>query len=238
MTVSSYLQYLPAVLQQGGFLGKFLLAFEAVLSGLDKKELPSGEQQALLGLEQVLDSFPELFDPTRELTQEGQEFLPWLAQWVATSLRDDWSLKTKREFISQIVPLYRMRGTRQGLQKVLEYSGELVRVIDFNDGAGDTPEKKLFPGEKPDHFFGIILTLNQRNAVELARRVRRVRAIANREKPAHTVYALRIEYPTMRINDDPSKYPQYGTGIIVGDPDSSTLGTTTFVPEGSKEESK
>ena len=33
---SSYQQYLPTILQEDAFLGRFLLAFEKVLSGLDK----------------------------------------------------------------------------------------------------------------------------------------------------------------------------------------------------------
>ncbi len=234
MTVSSYLQYLPAVLQQGDFLGKFLLAFEAVLSGVGQPELLPEGQRTLLGLEQILDSFPELVDPQKEPTQEGAEFLPWLSQWVATSLRDDWSTETKRKFISQIVSLYRKRGTRKGLEEVLALSGDKVRVVDFNDGAGDTKEKQAFPGEKPPHFFGIILTVHQRDAVLLARTARRVRAIADREKPAHTVYALLIEYPTMRINNDPTRNPEYGPGIILGDEKNPpVLGTKTFLPEDS-----
>jgi len=31
--VSSYLQYLPAILQEDPFMGRFLLAFEKILSG-------------------------------------------------------------------------------------------------------------------------------------------------------------------------------------------------------------
>lgn len=223
MTESSYLQYLPAILQQGDFLGRFLLAFETVLSGVkDPQQLPEG-QRNLLGLEQLLDRFPELFNPQTLLTQEEEEFLPWLSQWVATSLRDDWSTETRRKFISQIVPLYNKRGTRAGIEAVLRLSGDDVVVVDFNDGTAEDEVKKQFPGEKPPHFFGIVLTVKQSDPVLLARTVRRVRAIADREKPAHAVYALLIQSPTMRINDDPSKRPEFGPGIRVGV--NSALGT-------------
>ncbi|XZF66229.1 MAG: phage tail protein [Gloeotrichia echinulata DVL01] len=31
-----------------------------------------------------------------------EEFLPWLAGWVSLSLRDDWAVEVKRQFIQQI----------------------------------------------------------------------------------------------------------------------------------------
>jgi hypothetical protein len=53
--------------------------------------------------------------------------------------------------------------------------------------------------------------------------VRRVRAIVEREKPAHTVYALRAKYPAMRINNDPQTNTAMGPGIRVGK--NTVLGT-------------
>src|SRR3954454_7287267 len=82
--VSSYLQYLPAIFHQDPFIGRFLLAFEAVLSG------PGYADQA--GLEQLIGDLPAYVDP--QTTPE--EFLPWLAGWVALSLRADWDADTKR----------------------------------------------------------------------------------------------------------------------------------------------
>jgi phage tail-like protein len=230
--VSSYLQYLPAVLQQGEFLGRFLLAFEEILSGgLDLSQIDtaglSAEEKArletekrLLGFEQILDRIHTFFDPA----QAPEDFLPWLAQWVATSLRDDWSVETRRRFVGQIVPLYRMRGTRAGIQAVLELSGEVVKVVDFGDGLDEELEVREFgSGPWPPHFFGVLLTVQQRDPIELARKVRRVRAIVEREKPAHTVYALRINYPAMRINNDPATNKALGPGVLVGR--NTVLGT-------------
>ena len=59
------------------------------------------------------------------------EFLPWLSGWVALTLRADWSEATQRSFLQQIVPLYRLRGTRDGLQRMLTlYTGQPVEVDD------------------------------------------------------------------------------------------------------------
>ena len=78
--VSSYLEHLPAVFQQDAgkdgvnFIGRFLLAFENILSGL------KGSDEK--GLEEIIDRIHTYFDP--DLTPS--EFLPWLAGWV---MRDE-----------------------------------------------------------------------------------------------------------------------------------------------------
>jgi phage tail-like protein len=237
--LSSYLEHLPAELRRGPFLGRFLLAFEAVLSGgVDlAAELEGAPLDPALeadlgreGLEQLIARVHEFFDPDRA----PEDFLPWLAGWVAASLRDDWTPATKRAFIGQIVPLYRERGTRIGIERVLRLSGEDAKVIDFADGLDDAAEAKEFnlgAGPPPPHFFGVLLTINepkpddpQQPGAELARRVRRVCAIVDREKPAHAYYALRIRYPAMRINNAPKSNPAFGAGITVGK--TTILGTT------------
>lgn len=222
--MSRYLQYLPAILREGDFLGRFLLAFEQVLTGtepgaINPAKLPPGET-GLLGFEQLLDRAHTFLDPSAT----PAEFLPWLAQWVAVSLRDDWSEDTKRNFLRGIVPLYRKRGTREGIEQVLRLSGDDVRVLDFHDGVGEDVEAREFGlAPRPPHFFGIVLTVSARDPVVLARAVRRVRALANREKPAHTYYALRVRSPAMRINNDPQNNKAFGPGLLVGR--TTVLGT-------------
>lgn len=104
--ISSYLNYLPAVFQEGdnpngdSFIGKFLYAFELILSGKGNGEIK--------GFDEIIDEVPALFDPRRDdPTEKSSEFLPWLANWVAFSLREDWDDNTKREFIDKAAGLYR-----------------------------------------------------------------------------------------------------------------------------------
>ncbi|HEV7761706.1 MAG TPA: phage tail protein I [Acidimicrobiales bacterium] len=173
-STSSYLQHLPAIFHQDPFVGRFLLAFETVLSG------PGAAGQP--GLETLIGRLADHFDP--KTTPE--EFLPWLASWVALSLRADWDTATKRDFIQEIVPLYRLRGTQAGLQRMLEiYTRESVTIDDTFDD--------------PAHFFQVKLTLSDADPDRLRRKQEIARAIVDQEKPAHTFYALRVAVPTMRL---------------------------------------
>jgi phage tail-like protein len=170
---SSYLDYLPAIFRQDSFAGRFLLAFETLLSGTGP-DAP--------GLEGTIGRIADYFDP---LTTE-EEFLPWLAGWVSLSLRADWDDQTKRDFIRQIVPLYRLRGTREGLLRMLRlYTRDPVEVID--------------PLKKPDFFFEVRITLATSDPVLLRAKQAIARAIIDQEKPAHTFYALQVAVPTMRL---------------------------------------
>jgi phage tail-like protein len=169
---SSYLDHLPALFRDQEFLGRFLLAFETMLSG-------RGER---VGLESEIGRIADYLDP---MTADP-EFLPWLSDWVALTLRADWPEATRRSFLAQIVPLYRLRGTAAGLQRMLElYTGERVVVDDDFDAV--------------PHYFQVQLTLSGSDADLLRRKQQIARAIIDQEKPAHTFYALQLAVPTMRL---------------------------------------
>lgn len=188
MTVSGYLAYLPAVFQQNIFLGRFLLAFEQILS-----QSPSGQS----ALEEILDRVNEqYFDPD----QTPAEFLPWLANWVAISLHPGWDETTRRHFLRQIVPLYRQRGTRAGLQKVLAL---YLQAGNLSEGGSVNIYNNL--PNFPPHFFQVLITYQQNlqdpdsklilaQRLEMMRQVQlAVQAIIEQEKPAHTYYALAFD---------------------------------------------
>lgn len=210
--LSSYLEHLPAVLQEGPFIGRFLLAFEAILHGLP----PQPEVQQLpVGHSDLLDRMHTYFDPLGEPNVANSrmpaEFLPWLAQWMATTLWDDWSEETKRNFLANCISLYRRRGTRSGLEQLLRICvTPTIEVIEMDPPA-------------PPHYFQVNLTIYENNPTLLARQSRLVQAMVDREKPVHTFYGLSIRYPAMRINNDPQGNPSFGMGILLNR--NSVLGT-------------
>lgn len=176
--VSSYLGQLPAIFAEDRLLGRFLLAFETLLTDDDPSLPPS--------LETEIGGMARYFDPLAA----PAEFLPWLANWVALTLRADWEETTRRAFIQQIVPLYRLRGTRAGLQRMLElYTREPVTIMDSADAGLHLP----------DHFFQVRITLNEPDLVRFRQKEQIARAIIEQEKPAHTFFALQVAIPTMRL---------------------------------------
>ena len=185
--MSSYLDHLPAVFRTDR-LGRFLLAFEDVLHGARDAEHPPLRRPGLAEL--LADLSPYLYPDDR--TPE-EDFLPWLAGWVALSLRADWDRATKVRFVQESVPLYRRRGTLAGLRRMLEI--HLGRGVEIDDGF-----------ERIPHYFQVRLVLadpSQPLTEDIATAMRSsqetARAIIDQEKPAHTFYALKLVVPTMRL---------------------------------------
>jgi phage tail-like protein len=196
---SSYLDHLPAIFRQEPFVGRFLLAFERVLTSTDAQQP---------GLETIIGSLAGYLDPT----STKAEFLPWLAGWVTLSLRADWDETTKRSFIQQIVPLYRLRGTKAGLQRMLElYAGQRPDIYD--------------DFEQPAHFFQVRLRLTEPDPELLQRKQQIARAIIDQEKPAHAFYALQVAVPTMRLVSKTKQQETKAPLLILGE--NTLLGTTT-----------
>ncbi len=190
-SMSNYQQYLPAILQEEVFFGRFLLAFEKILSGLDqtpsKEQIITGKTQNVPGLEEILDQIHLYFNPQ----ETPEEFLPWLAGWVALSLRDDWDVNVKRAFILEIVRLYRLRGTKQGLIKILAL---YLKRSGFEDKVEIFDEFDNFP-----YYFQVQITSNIRYPNKYWQEAQIAKAIIDREKPAQTYYTLKILMLTMQI---------------------------------------
>jgi phage tail-like protein len=192
--ISRYLEELPALYSQGPEsrrLGRFLLAFEQVLTGLGDPEHP--------GLDETIDGVAHYFDPAAA----PADFLEWLAGWVALSLRPDWDEATRRRILAEIVPSYRLRGTPAGLKKVVKaFTGleplihELFDVLEV--GKTVVGESTLLGGGPP-HYFLVEAFFPPSAAKDLPREEAKLRAVIDAEKPAHTIYDLRIQIPTMQI---------------------------------------
>ena len=237
--VSSYLNYLPAYFQQEagtrqpGFLGALLLAFEQVLTGLGDVNRP--------GLEEIQDGIrdPEdqeawrlggvhrYFDPgPRQSDRERapEEFLDWLAGWVALSMRADLDELRRREFIARAVSLYRQRGTKSGLEELIRIYTRTSPTIDelntpFRIGVHSKVGVDTLIGGGAPHFFRVILHLAVTDPEQMRPLIEVARAIIDMEKPAHTHYELKPETPTFRIglrHDQPEVHATIGVDTLLG----------------------
>lgn len=219
---SSYLNYLPGIYQadaeKGALIGRYLKIFEKILSGIDDGAKAAGEN--VEGIEQVIDRIYEFFAP--ETT--SKDFLDWLAGWAALILREDWDETSKRRLLRKIIPLYAKRGTRSGLSEYLQiFVGPNVR-LDENlpgivVGSTGTVGVDTFVGGLLPHFFIITIRFNTITGIAFIQdAVRATKAVVNLEKPAHTYYALRFDFPGIYVGHMPGSATMTAVGVntIIG----------------------
>jgi phage tail-like protein len=210
---SNLLQYLPAIYREEPFLGRFLLAFEKIL--FDGVQLKGGRLPAI---EQTIAGIATYFDPL----QAPKEFLPWLASWTAFSLRFDLDERQQRDFIANIIPLYRRRGTKRNLEELLrKFTPGLPKVAEalgaeFQIGVHSTIGADTSIGGGAAYFFSVTVSLPPAAPEVQQRQVARAIAIATAlvelEKPAHTFFDLKVEFPSMQIG----VHSQVGVDTLLG----------------------
>jgi phage tail-like protein len=218
---SSLLQYLPAIYREEPFLGQFLLAFEKLLIGRDDGVpttdalpfVPLGEADAQeaarreRSVDRTLPAAPPAIERTAanvgtffDPYQTPADFLPWLASWTAFSLRADLVSAKQRDFIAKIIPLYRGRGTKRNLEQLLSI---------FTIGQPTVTE--ILEGGV-SHFFEVKVRLVRAASEVQLRQLAIVRALVELEKPAHTDFELKPDFPSMQIE----KFSTVGVDTLLG----------------------
>lgn len=217
---SRYLDYLPAVFQEDApphgpnWLGKLLRGYEAVLTGVGDPKAP-GLEELLDGVGHTGRGIERLFDP--EHTPD--EFLEWLSNWVALTLRADVEVQLQRVLIARAIPLYRVRGTKEGLEDLIQiYTTLRPTIVESGPalqiGVHSTVGVDTAIEGGPAHFFRVKIGLLATTDPDvIADRRRIVTAIIDAEKPAHTYYTLTVEHPTLQIG----KTSKVGVDTLLGE---------------------
>ncbi|HEY1368274.1 MAG TPA: phage tail protein [Gaiellaceae bacterium] len=220
---SGYLEYLPAIFAEDGdgdgpgFLARYLLGFERVLTGLGDVDDPGLEEKlegipselgrpGLAGSERYFEPGPELDDGLRA----PADFLDWLGTWVALAFRGDLGDAKQREglqreLIAKAVWLYSLRGTKDGLEQLLHIytrMGVTVDELEARWQLGATTSTlgidTYLDGGAP-HFFRVTVRFPASDPRGRARLTELAQAIVDAEKPAHTHYDLEIQMNTMLL---------------------------------------
>lgn len=201
-------KYLPVAYQEDAATRDFLLAFEKILlgrkDGIRDTRQPNIDRDQL-GLEQMVNGLANYFDPRNK--ELPKEFLLWLGQWVALSLRLDMSATIRGKFIAQMPQLYRNRGTKKSMEHLL---------LIFTDKAAEVQDQ--FDGEP--HYFTVRLNLNEvrkgerKEAYDLVEE--KAHSVIRAEKPAHTRYRLIPVIDTMRIGKRVGKRDATTYSIQIG----------------------
>jgi phage tail-like protein len=153
-TVSSYLDFLPVIFQDGDFLGRFLLIFQSIWEPLEHRQ----------------DHIEMYFDSETCPVP----FLGWLADWLGINVRSIAEEGRLRNLIGEAVDLYRYRGTRYGLTRMIEVCTGVSPLI----------------VESPDDpaVLHIRVVLPPRSSVDRDT----IERLVKEHKPAHTAYNLEV----------------------------------------------
>lgn len=182
------LSHLPGIYHSSEDLRELLSVLEEVLFG------PGGR-----ALEPQIAGIHTYFDAA----ETPDEFLPWLAEWVALTHRIGVSPKRQRELVARIVPLYAKRGTKVYLTQLLKFfSPEGADItIDDHELPGlivGTAEIGVDSWLEPDRAFWFKVKIrapspdgNTARQTQLHNEWQeRARQVINLAKPAHTMYQL------------------------------------------------
>ncbi len=216
--VSSLLDSLPAVFQEDreagapNFLGRFLLGFERVLLGLGEAGDP--------GIEETVARIYRYFEPGAALAdgeRAPKEFLDWLAGWVALTLSEDWDELRQRDLIAKAAQLYRLRGTRRGVEEFLRIYTRLGASIDelgagLQAGVHSTVGVDTLLDGGPPFFFRVQVFLPSTVPEEIKAQHTVARTIVDLQKPAHTYYSLSVETPIFQLG----VHSTLGTDTLLG----------------------
>ena len=133
--------YLPEVYRRGAPPDAFLNRLVAML------------QAVYIDLEERIDTLPHLFSPATT----SPDFLEWLAGWL--SLRDSfiWEEERLRALLPELAELYRAKGTRRALTRVVElFLGQVPHIVEqaeamqMSGGQGRALMSRLYGGSSRD----------------------------------------------------------------------------------------
>lgn len=116
------------------------------------------------------------------------DFLEWLAGWMGLTLEEDWPIERRRKLVAEAIPLYRHRGTIEGLRAELEiYTGGTVDVIETGGTLWSQTPNSALPGASSPRLVVQV-------AVDDPGAVNRVglEAIVAAAKPAHVPHAVEV----------------------------------------------
>lgn len=186
---TSYLRYLPAVYQEDArsrdFLERFLSVFETFFGQMERQ----------------IATVARLFDP--EAARSGEEFLRWVATWLALAVERDWDAERLRRLVRRAPELYKRRGTRAGLEEYVEiFTGTRPLVVEkFQLECDGVPPEvaNIFTAlfERDPYCFCVLL---EPYAVRSDEERRAVARLLEAEKPAHTCAGLLALQPWIYLD--------------------------------------
>jgi phage tail-like protein len=154
--MSRYLPYLPIIFHENDFLSRFLQIFETIWEPLEQRQ----------------DHLDMYFSPQTC----PASWLPWLASWFGLALEAQLPEVRARALLAETIEIYRWRGTRYGLTRVIEVC------------TGIHPNITEDPSE-PNVFRVSVRIPKNANPDLMAT----LRDLISTHKPAHTGFVIEVQ---------------------------------------------
>lgn len=192
MKQGKYSRFVPSIFKEAkdeaSFMERYLKIFEHILNGIGD----DGVKETDVNRHGVIQ---QLFDPGTI----SEDFLAFLGRWMGLALKENLDVETKRRIIANIIPLYRMRGTKNGLEEYLKlctgYDVEIIEEIkSFQIGkTSHVGKDTILGGLPPNHFIVNVKIPGYDTDIHTIRLI--IKELIDQEKPLHTRYLLNFKRP-------------------------------------------
>lgn len=202
----SLLRFLPTVYQprspgERTFLRDFLWIIQHLYDSVSRR----------------LDTIHEVFHPYTT----PANFLPWLASWFAISYDETMDEALRRRILREAVTLYRIRGTREAIERMVQlFTGIEVQIVEnqwpfrgFRIGISSTigVDTMILPDVSMGHTFVVKVPARPEDLGEAA--LVRLHRVLEAEKPASSNYFLQFA-DTEGVTEDTAAWRVGVTSVI------------------------
>jgi len=210
---SSLIAYLPPIYQQdethSPFLERFLAMFSTFFDDMEDK----------------IDHISAYFDPDAV----SGSYLEWLGRWLAITDHESWGEAKLRTLIKQAPELYKLRGTREGLMRMVQiYTGTepfILESFQFKQMQETSELRQLFAKLYGDNPYCFCLMLKPEFVRTDTQRLT-IEQIIEDQKPAYTECKLIVLQPWMYAD----MHTYLGINTFLSEPTLLTLDQGASMP--------
>jgi len=154
------------------------------------------------GLTDIIENVDQFLDvyksPAEIAPGAGKiDFLDWLGSWVAMDLEESWTVDKRRYAIRNASQIYKYRGTRTGLAYILTLTFDIETDIKewawpkgMQIGVRNSIGVDTILHERPNLNYCFVVIWEpsiEQMRKSLRTRIKKIRAVIDREKPGHTL---------------------------------------------------
>lgn len=178
----SLLSFLPAIYQEDEKSRDFLERFLSLYGSF------------FLHLEEQIANMSQYID----VDAAPPEFVTWLSNWLALAVDDSWEEEQIRKLVKHAPELYKRRGTRYGIEQMIEiYTGEkpfIIEYFQYRRLQEQSELRKIFSDLYGDNPYSFCVLVKPESVPTKKKRLM-VEKILNDEKPAYTEAKLVVLEP-------------------------------------------